>query len=187
MKVATNGYIPTLKKFYLEKGRVTLQQEFGHTSIMQVPCLEKIVLSMGVGEAIQNRKLLDSALEEMSLIAGQRATRTKARKSISNFKVRAGMETGVKVTLRGDRMYDFFSRLINVALPRVRDFRGMSVNAFDGHGNYSIGIEEQIIFPEIDYDKIERIGGFNIVIVTSASTDGEARSLLAVLGMPFRK
>ena len=187
MKEAANGYAPTLKKYYLEKGRPALKQEFGHVSIMQVPRLEKIVLSMGVGEAIQNRKLLDSAIEEISLIAGQRAVRTRARKSIANFKVRAGMETGVKVTLRGDRMYDFLSRLINVALPRVRDFRGMSSNAFDGHGNYSIGIEEQIIFPEIDYDKIERIGGFNIVIVTTSNTDSEAKTLLTKLGMPFRK
>ncbi len=152
---------------------------------MQVPKLEKIVVSMGVGEAIQNKKLLDSAVAEIGQITGQKVIKTRARKSIAAFKVRAGNEVGVKVTLRGSRMYEFIDRLMNVALPRVKDFRGLSVNAFDGNGNYALGIDEQIIFPEIDYDKIERIAGLNIAIVTTAKTDGEARSLLTKFGMPF--
>jgi large subunit ribosomal protein L5 len=154
---------------------------------MQVPKLEKIVVSMGVGEAIQNKKLLDSSVQELSQITGQKAIKTKARKSIASFKVRTGMEIGAKVTLRGSRMYEFIDRLMNVALPRVKDFRGLSPNAFDGHGNYSLGIDEQIIFPEIDYDRIERIAGLNVAIVTTARTDAEARSLLTKFGMPFRK
>jgi large subunit ribosomal protein L5 len=154
---------------------------------MQVPQLQKIIVSMGMGDAIQNKKLLDAAVDELTLITGQKAVKTKARKSIAGFKVRAGMEIGAMVTLRGDFMYEFFDRLVNVGIPRIKDFRGTNPNAFDGHGNYSIGITEQIIFPEIDYDKIERINGLNVSIVTSAKTDKEAKSLLEKLGMPFRK
>jgi large subunit ribosomal protein L5 len=161
--------------------------EFNFKSIMQVPKLERIVLSVGCGEAIQNKKLLDSVVEELTRITGLKSVKTKAKKSIAGFKVREGMEIGAMVTLRGNHMYDFFDKLVNVALPRVKDFRGTNPNAFDGHGNYALGIKEQIIFPEIDYDTIERISGLNIVIVTSARTDAEAKSLLTRLGMPFRK
>ena len=185
--MARKTYVPRLKKLYREKVAKELQEEFSYRSNMQVPHLNKIVVSMGVGEAVQNRKLLDSALKELAQITGQAAVKTKARKSISTFKIRAGMEIGAMVTLRGDRMYDFYDRLVNVALPRVKDFRGVSPNSFDGHGNYALGVTEQIIFPEIDYDAIERIAGLNVAIVTSASTDEEGRSLLAKLGMPFRR
>jgi large subunit ribosomal protein L5 len=186
-KQGKDGYVPRLKKEY--RGTVTpeLIKEFGYQSKMQVPRIEKISVSVGVGEAIQNKKLLDSAVAELELISGQRPVRTKARKSISNFKLRAGYEIGAKVSLRGAYMWEFLDRLMNVALPRVKDFRGVSPNSFDGHGNYSLGITEQIIFPEIDYDKIERVSGLNVAIVTTADTDAEARSLLAKLGMPFRK
>jgi large subunit ribosomal protein L5 len=186
MATAT-AYETPLKGLYREKVRPELLEQFGYDSVMQVPTVQKVILSMGVGEAIQNKKLLDAAVEELSLIAGQRAVRTKAKKSISNFKVRQGMETGAKVTLRGERMMDFLYKLFHIALPRVKDFRGVNPNGFDGHGNYSLGITEQIIFPEIDYDKIERISGLNIVIVTTAETDQEAMSLLSKLGMPFRQ
>ncbi|MFP4301452.1 MAG: 50S ribosomal protein L5 [Spirochaetaceae bacterium] len=179
--------VPTLRKLYDEKVKNELRDEFSYKSVMQIPKLEKIVLSMGVGEAIQNKKILDNAVGELTQIAGQKAVKTKARKSVSNFKVREGMEVGAKVTLRGYRMYEFLDRLINVALPRVKDFRGVSPNAFDGHGNYSMGIQEHIIFPEIDYDKIERISGLNVSIITTAETDQEARALLAKFRMPFRK
>ncbi|MDR0557318.1 MAG: 50S ribosomal protein L5 [Treponema sp.] len=172
---------------YRERIAPELFKEVGYKSVMQVPKLEKIVVSMGVGEALQNKKLLDAAIADLSLITGQKAVKTKARKSIANFKIRAGQEIGVKVTLRGAMMYEFFDRLINVALPRVKDFRGVNQNAFDGHGNYSLGITEQIIFPEIDFDKIERVAGLNIVIVTTARTDAEAKAFLAKFGMPFRK
>ncbi len=178
---------PRLKKLYREKIVPELNEEFHYKSVMQVPRLEKIVLNAGVGEALVNKKLLDATVDEMSTIAGQKAVKTKARKSIANFKIRAGNEIGAMVTLRGDRMYEFLDRLVSIALPRVKDFRGISANAFDGRGNYSLGITEQIIFPEIDYDKIERIAGMNIAIVTTARTDEEARSLLAKFGMPFRK
>jgi large subunit ribosomal protein L5 len=187
MAVATENYIPPMKALYREKVLPALMEEFGYTTVMQVPSIDRIVLSAGVGDAIANKKFLDAAVDELSLIAGQKAVKTKARKSISNFKLREGMEVGAKVTLRGSRMYDFLYRLVNIALPRVKDFRGVSGNAFDGHGNYSLGITEQIIFPEIDYDKIERISGLNIVIVTTAQTDQEGKSLLEKLGMPFRK
>ena len=179
--------VPTLRKLYDEKVKDELREEFSYGSPMQIPKVDKVVLSMGVGEAIQNKKILDSATGELSLIAGQKAVKTKARKSVSNFKVREGMEVGAKVTLRGYRMYEFLDRLINVALPRVKDFRGVSPNAFDGHGNYSLGIQEHIIFPEIDYDKIERISGLNVNIITTAETDEEGRALLAKFRMPFRK
>jgi large subunit ribosomal protein L5 len=185
--VAEGKYDPRLKKIYRERIAPELFKEVGYKSVMQVPKLEKIVVSMGVGEALQNKKLLDAAIADLSLITGQKAVKTKARKSIANFKIRAGQEIGVKVTLRGAMMYEFFDRLINVALPRVKDFRGVNQNAFDGHGNYSLGITEQIIFPEIDFDKIERVAGLNIVIVTTARTDAEAKAFLAKFGMPFRK
>ena len=178
---------PRLKKLYREKIIKALIDEFGYSSVMQVPRLEKIVVSMGIGEATQNKKLLDAALKELGQITGRRPVRTKARKSIAGFKLRQGMEIGAMVTLRGDYMYEFLDRLVNVAIPRVKDFRGTNPNAFDGHGNYSMGVTEQIIFPEIDYDKIERVSGLNVAVVTTAKTDREARSLLAHFGMPFRK
>jgi large subunit ribosomal protein L5 len=181
------NYEPRLKKIYRERIAPELFKEFAYTSTMQTPRLEKIVVSMGVGEALQNKKILDAAIDDLTLITGQKAVKTKARKSIANFKIREGQEIGAKVTLRGAMMYDFFDRLVNVALPRVKDFRGVSQNAFDGHGNYALGITEQIIFPEIDYDKIERVAGLNIVIVTTARTDAEAKAFLAKFGMPFRK
>ena len=154
---------------------------------MQVPKLEKIVLNMGLGEAVQNPKIIEGAVDELTRIAGQKAVVTKAKKSIAGFKLREGMPIGCRVTLRGDRMYEFLSKLVNIALPRVRDFRGMSPKWFDGRGNYSLGVKEQIIFPEIDYDKIDKIKGLNITIVTSASTDDEGRALLRLMGMPFKK
>jgi large subunit ribosomal protein L5 len=181
------GYVPRLKKNYNETIAPELVKEFNYSSPMQTPRLVKIVVSMGVGEAISNKKLLDAAIDELTLITGQKAVKTKARKSIANFKIRAGQEIGARVTLRGAMMYEFLDRLVNAALPRVKDFRGISQNAFDGHGNYAMGITEQIIFPEIDFDKIERIAGLNIVIVTSAKTDAEAKAFLAKFGMPFRK
>ena len=180
-------YVPTVKKFYRDKVRNELQEEFGYSSNMQIPRLEKIVVSIGCGDAIANKKFLESAVNEIELITGQKAVKTKARKSISNFKLREGMEIGAKVTLRGAYMWEFLERLTCVALPRVKDFRGTNPNAFDGNGNYSLGITEQIIFPEIDYDKIERVSGLNIAIVTTAKTDQEAKSLLQKLGMPFSK
>ncbi|MDR2588840.1 MAG: 50S ribosomal protein L5 [Spirochaetales bacterium] len=185
--MAEQTYEPRLRKLYREKTAPELKTEFSYTSSMQIPRLEKIIVSMGVGEAVSNKKFLESAVAEVTQITGQKAIKTRARKSIANFKIREGQEIGVKVTLRGVRMYEFFDRLVNVALPRVKDFRGVNGNAFDGHGNFSLGITEQIIFPEIDYDKIEQVTGMNIVIVTTAKTDAEAKSLLARLGMPFRK
>jgi large subunit ribosomal protein L5 len=181
------GYKPRLKVMYLETVAKDLKEEFAYKSVMQIPKLSKIIVSTGLGEAITNKKLLDSASAEISQITGRRTIRTKAKKSIANFKVRKDMDLGVMVTLRGNVMYEFLDRLINVAMPRIKDFRGANPNAFDGHGNYSLGVTEQIIFPEIDYDKIERVSGMNIAVVTSAKTDQEARSLLARLGMPFRK
>jgi len=178
---------PRLKKAFREQIAPELFKEFGYKSTMQIPRLEKIVVSMGVGEALQNKKLLDAAISDLTQITGQKAVKTKARKSIANFKIRAGQEIGAKVTLRGAMMYEFLDRLVNVALPRVKDFRGVSQNSFDGHGNYSLGITEQIIFPEIDFDKIEKVAGLNVVIVTSARTDAEAKAFLTKFGMPFRK
>ncbi len=178
---------PRLKTVYTDKIASELFKEFGYKSKMQIPRIEKIVVSMGVGEAIANKKLLESAVDELTLITGQKVMKTRARKSIANFKVRAGQEIGAKVTLRGIKMYEFLDRLINISLPRVKDFRGVNPKAFDGRGNYSLGITEQIIFPEIDYDKIEQINGLNVAIVTTAKTDDEARALLAKFGMPFRK
>ncbi len=178
---------PNLKKKYLEEITTELFSDFGYTSKMQVPALEKISVSVGVGEAILNKKLLDSAVKELEQITGQHVLKTKSRKSIANFKVREGQEIGAVVTLRGDNMWFFLERLIRVALPRVKDFKGVNPNAFDGNGNYSLGITEQIIFPEIDYDKIERVRGLNVAIVTSAKTDEEGYALLKKLGMPFAK
>ncbi len=176
-----------LKDFYIDECVPALKEEFGYKNGMQVPKVEKIVLNMGLGEAVQNPKIVEGAAEELSRIAGQRAVVTKAKKSIATFKLREGMPIGCRVTLRGERMYDFLSKLVNIALPRVRDFRGVSPKGFDGRGNYSMGIQEQIIFPEIDYDKIDKIKGLNITIVTTANTNEEGRSLLAGLGMPFKK
>ncbi|MDR2601254.1 MAG: 50S ribosomal protein L5 [Spirochaetaceae bacterium] len=179
--------MPRLKKMYKETISPELFKEFNYKSVMQTPKLVKIVVSMGVGEAKDDKKLLDAAVGDISIITGQCAVKTKSRKSIANFKIREGQEIGAMVTLRGAIMYEFLDRLINSALPRVKDFRGVNPNAFDGHGNYSLGIQEQIIFPEIDFDKISRIAGLNIAIVTTAKTDAEARSFLAKFGMPFRK
>ena len=176
-----------LKATYKDKVVPSLMEKFQYESIMQTPRLEKIVLNMGVGEAKENSKFLDNAVEEMTLIAGQKPVVTKAKKSISNFKLREGMSVGCKVTLRGDHMYEFFDKLVNIALPRVRDFRGVSKTAFDGRGNYALGIKEQLIFPEINYDKIDKIRGMDIIITTTANTDEEARELLSLMGMPFRK
>ncbi len=176
-----------LKSIYNEQVVPQLKEKFNYANVHQIPRLKKITLNMGLGEAIQNIKILDGAVDELMNIAGQRPVITRARKSIAAFKLRAGMPIGCMVTLRRDRMYDFFSKLVNIALPRVRDFRGISAKAFDGAGNYSLGIKEHIIFPEIDYDKIDKIKGMNISIVTSAETDEEGRELLSLMGMPFRK
>jgi large subunit ribosomal protein L5 len=175
-----------LKLYYHKEVVTKLQNKFKYKSIMQVPKLEKIILNMGLGEAIHNIKLLDSASEELKIIAGQQPVITRAKKSIAAFKLREGMPIGCRVTLRHIRMYDFYYKLVNIALPRVRDFRGLSGKAFDGHGNYTLGIKEHIIFPEIDYDKIDRIKGLNISIVTTAKSDEEGIELLRLLGMPFR-
>ncbi len=180
-------YVPRLKTIYKEKVAGELMKEFGYKSVMQIPGIEKVIVSVGCGDAIQNKKLLESVVKELADITGQKAVKTKAKKSIANFKVREGMDIGAKVTLRGTNMWDFLDRLISIALPRVKDFRGVKANGFDGRGNYSLGIQEQIIFPEIDFDKIERISGMNIAIVTTANTDQEGRRLLAGLGMPFTK
>lgn len=182
-----SNYVPRLKKVYNDTIAPELFKELGYTSKMQIPSIKKIVVSMGVGEALANKKLLDAAVTDLTTITGQKAVKTRAKKSIANFKLREGNEIGAMVTLRGNYMYEFLDRLINVALPRVKDFRGIKPTGFDGHGNYSLGITEQIIFPEIDFDKIEKVSGLNINIVTSALTDNEARALLIKFGMPFRK
>jgi len=176
-----------LRELYNTQVAPKLQEQFKYKSPMQIPRMTKVILNMGLGEAIQNVKILDSAAAELAQIAGQKPVITRARQSIAAFKLRKGMPIGVMVTLRGDRMYEFLDKLINVALPRVRDFRGVSPRALDGRGNYTLGIKEQIIFPEIDYDKIDKIKGMNITIVTTAQTDEEARTLLALVGMPFRQ
>jgi len=178
--------VPHIKTLDSNEIISTLMDRFGYKNVMQVPKLAKIVLNMGVGEAIQNIKILDSAVQELGLIAGQKPIISRARKSIAAFKLRAGMPIGCKVTLRGVQMSDFFTRLVNIALPRVRDFRGISPKGFDGRGNYTLGIKEHIIFPEIDYDKLDKIKGLNITIVTSARTDEEGMALLELMGMPFR-
>ncbi len=176
----------SLKNHYQTECKPALQKEFGYENVMQIPRLEKIILNMGLGEAVQNPKIIEGAVEELTRIAGRKAVVTKAKKSIAGFKLREGMPIGCRVTLRADVMYDFFSKLVNIALPRVRDFRGISPKSFDGRGNFSMGVKEQIIFPEIDYDKIDKIKGLNITIVTSAPTDKEALSLLKGMGMPFK-
>jgi large subunit ribosomal protein L5 len=176
-----------LQSYYAEQIAPKLKEKFGFNNVHQIPRLKKVVLNMGLGEAIQNIKILDSAVDELMSIAGQKPVVTRAKKSIAAFKLREGMPIGVMVTLRRQRMYDFFYKLVNIALPRVRDFRGISAKAFDGAGNYSLGIKEHIIFPEIDYDKIDKIKGMNISIVTSAETDEQGRELLTMMGMPFRK
>lgn len=175
-----------LNALFIKEVSPKLMETFQYGNVMQVPRLKKIVLNMGLGEAIQNIKVLDGAVEELQTIAGQHPVITRAKKSIAAFKLRAGMPIGCMVTLRRERMFDFYNKLVNVALPRVRDFRGLSPKAFDGHGNYSLGIREHIIFPEIDYDKIDKIKGLNISIITTAQTDEEGRQLLGLLGMPFR-
>ncbi len=175
-----------MKEYYEKEVMPTLLDTFKYGNIMQVPRLEKIVLNIGMGEAIQNIKVLDSAVEELTAVSGQRPVITRAKKSIAAFKLRAGMPIGCMVTLRKQRMFDFLNKLVNIALPRVRDFRGVSGNAMDGRGNYSLGIKEQIIFPEIDYDKIDKVKGMNITIVTTAKTDEEGKELLKKLGMPFK-
>lgn len=176
-----------LKTTYNEQVVPALMEKFQYESIMQAPRVEKIIINMGVGEAKENQKFLDNAVEEMTLIAGQKPVVTKAKKSISNFKLREGMAVGCKVTLRGEHMYEFLDKLVNIALPRVRDFRGVSKTAFDGRGNYALGIKEQLIFPEINYDKIDKIRGMDIIITTTANSDEEARELLKLMGMPFSK
>ncbi len=176
-----------LEERYQKECVPELMEHFGYKNQHQVPKIEKVILNMGLGEAIENPKILDSAVEELTLISGQKPVVTRARKSIAAFKLREGMPIGCRVTLRRRRMYDFLTKFINIAIPRIRDFRGVSPKAFDGKGNYTLGIKEQIIFPEIDYDKIDKIKGMNVTIVTSAKTDDESRYLLDVLGMPFRK
>ncbi len=176
-----------LKELYNGEIKDAMMKKFGYKNELQIPKLEKVVINMGVGEAKENAKILDSAVKDMETIAGQKAVITKAKKSIANFKLREGMAIGCKVTLRGEKMYEFVDRLINLALPRVRDFRGVNPNAFDGRGNYALGIKEQLIFPEIDYDKIDKVRGMDVVFVTTAKTDEEARELLRLFNMPFAK
>lgn len=180
-------YTPRLKKEYNERIVTILKEAFSYKSVMQVPKLEKIILSRGVGAAVADKKLVDHAVEELSLITGQKAVATLSKKDVASFKLRKGMPIGAKVTLRGERMYEFLDRLVTTALPRVRDFRGVKATGFDGRGNYTLGITEQIIFPEIDIDKVNRISGMDITFVTSAPTDQEAKSLLTELGIPFKK
>ena len=178
---------PNLKKLYQDEVAPALMQKFGYKSTMQIPRLEKIVVNVGCSEARENAKVLDAVVSDLTTITGQKAVITKAKKSVANFKLREGMTIGAKVTLRGDRMYEFLDRLFNVALPRVRDFRGINPNGFDGRGNYAFGLKEQLIFPEIDYDKVIRQRGMNITFVTTAKTDEEAQALLKELGMPFAR
>jgi len=181
------SYIPRLKQEYNERIKGALQEEFGYRNVMQVPRLEKIVLSRGVGAAVADKKLIDHAVDELTQISGQKAVSTLSKKDVASFKLRKGMPIGAKVTLRGNQMYEFLDRLVTAALPRVRDFGGVKANGFDGRGNYNLGIREQIIFPEIDIDKVNRIAGMDITFVTNASTDKEAKSLLQELGLPFKK
>ena len=177
----------TLKTLYKEEVAGALMKKFEYKSAMQIPKIEKVVINIGLGEAKDNAKVIDSAAADLALITGQKPVITKARKSVANFKIREGMNLGVKVTLRGEKMYEFIDKLFNIALPRVRDFRGINPNAFDGRGNYSLGIKEQLIFPEIDYDKIDKIRGMDIIFVTTANTDEEGRELLRLMGAPFIK
>jgi large subunit ribosomal protein L5 len=184
--MAENGYTPRLKQHYQEVLAKQLAKDFGYANPMQVPRLDKVVLNMGVGEGVSDSKKVNAAAADLGLIAGQKAVITKARKSIATFKLREGMPIGAKVTLRQNRMYEFVDRLVNIALPRVRDFRGLNSKSFDGRGNYAIGLKEHIIFPEIDYDKVEDVLGMDIIVCTTARTDDEARALLAGLNFPFR-
>jgi len=179
--------VARLKEYYFNEIVPAMKKKFGYKNDLEVPKLDKIVINMGVGEAKDNPKILEAATKDLETITGQKPVITKAKKSIANFKIRQGMSIGCKVTLRGERMYEFADRLINLALPRVRDFRGVSPDSFDGRGNYSLGIKEQLIFPEIDYDKVDKVRGMDIVFVTTAKTDEEARELLSGFGMPFRK
>ncbi len=176
-----------IKEMYQNEIVPAMTAKFGYKNVMQVPKLDKIVVNMGVGEAKENAKTLDAAVKDLETITGQKVVVTKAKKSVANFKIREGMPIGCKITLRGERMYDFADRLINLALPRVRDFRGVSADAFDGRGNYALGIREQLIFPEIEYDKVEKVRGMEVIFVTTAETDEEARELLRLFGMPFKK
>jgi len=181
------AYVPRLKQEYKERIVKAFTDEFGYQNVMQVPKLEKIVVSRGVGEAVADKKLVDQAVEELTMITGQKAVATISKKDVASFKLRKGMPIGAKVTLRGERMYEFLDRLVTTALPRVRDFNGIKATGFDGRGNYSLGVTEQIIFPEIDIDKIKKINGMDITFVTNAPTDKEAKSLLSELGLPFKK
>ena len=176
-----------LKETYQNEIVDAMTKKFGYKNVMQVPKLAKIVVNMGIGEAKENSKILDNAMAELEIITGQKPVPTKAKKSIANFKLREGMPIGCMVTLRGDKMYEFLDRLVNLALPRVRDFRGVNPNAFDGRGNYALGIKEQLIFPEIEYDKVDKVRGMDVIFVTTAKTDEEARELLTLFNMPFRK
>ena len=176
-----------LKETYQNEIVDAMIKKFGYKNIMEVPKLDKVVINMGVGEAKENAKILESAMKDMEAIAGQKAVTTKAKNSVANFKIREGMPIGCKVTLRGEKMYDFADRLINLALPRVRDFRGVSANSFDGRGNYALGIKEQLIFPEIEYDKVDKVRGMDVIFVTTANTDEEARELIRLFGMPYVK
>ncbi|GBD13215.1 50S ribosomal protein L5 [bacterium HR24] len=183
----SNGYIPRLKQRYREDVVPALMREFGYRNVMQVPRIEKVCINVGLGEAVQNAKAVEAASNDIALISGQKPVVTRARKSIANFKLRRGMPIGLMVTLRGDRMWEFLDRLMNAALPRIRDFQGVPPDSFDGRGNYSLGIREQVIFPEIDYDKIDRVRGLQVNIITTARTDEEGKRLLELLGMPFAR
>lgn len=176
-----------LKEKYIKEVVPAMMKQFGYSNIMQVPRIEKVVINMGVGAAVQDPKQLDAAVQDLSFISGQRPVVTKAKKSIANFKIRAGMRIGTRVTLRGDRMYELLDKLLNVALPRVRDFGGISPSSFDGRGNFAMGLREQVVFPEIDYDKVDKVRGMDVVITTTAKTDEEARGLLKLMGVPFRE
>ena len=176
-----------LKEMYSNEIKDAMMKKFGYKNVMQIPKLEKIVINMGVGEARENAKVLDAAVKDLEIITGQKAVITRAKKSVANFKLREGIPIGCKVTLRGEKMYEFTDRLVNLALPRVRDFRGVNPNAFDGRGNYALGIKEQLIFPEIEYDKVDKVRGMDVIFVTTAETDEEARELLTLFGMPFSK
>lgn len=183
--MADSANLTKMQQLYVDKIRAQMTEQFGYTNVMQVPKIDKIVINMGVGEATQDKKKVDKAAEEMALIAGQKPVITKAKKSVATFKLREGMPIGCKVTLRRERMYEFLDRLITVALPRVRDFRGLNPKSFDGRGNYAMGLKEQIIFPEINYDRIDSVRGMDVIVTTTAKTDDEARALLAAFGFPF--
>ena len=185
--MADQAYEPRMKTIYRERVRAAMKEKFGYTNEMQVPKLDKIVLNMGIGEAVADSKKAAAAMKDLALIAGQKPVATKARQSIAQFKIREGMVVGAKVTLRKDRMYEFLDRLVNIALPRVRDFRGLNPKSFDGRGNYAMGIKEHIVFPEINYDKVDQIWGMDIIVCTTAKTDDEARALLKAFNFPFRQ